>query len=134
MCMLLTAISCAGNSQTATDTLCFPVEVIQQRLIEAKQGRELKKLVDVLRNDVSILSVEIEKFEKAIKELQDKNEKSEQIIAALNLNIQTMKDQRNILQTEIDRVTKELKKQKRKTTFTAIAGVAGIVLTGYLLK
>lgn len=100
------------RSQT-TDTLCFPVPVIKKLLIDAKQKRYADSLVTVYRSDISILN-------RKINALEVKDSVNREINNTYQAMIGTMKTETTIL-------TGQLKKQKRKTRWTA---VSGIVLTG----
>lgn len=119
MLILIAGKSYESKSQT-TDTLCFPVPVIQKLLIDAKQKKYADSLVLVYRSDINILSGKIQA-------LEIKDSTNKEINSTYQAMIGTMKDQRVILENQITYLNKEVKKWKRKNTWTA---VGGLVLTG----
>jgi hypothetical protein len=119
------------SKSQSTDTMCFPVPVIQKVLIAAQQKKVLDSLVVVLNSD-------IRSYEIAVKELQIKDSTNKEIIATYENIIKAKDEQRKILEGEIVSLNKQIKKWKRKTRLTAIAGVlttiGGIVVTAIVLK
>jgi membrane-bound lytic murein transglycosylase len=111
--------------------MCFPVPVIQKVLIAAQQKKVLDSLVVVLNSD-------IRSYEIAVKELSIKDSTNKEIIATYENIIKAKDEQRKILEGEIVSLNKQIKKWKRKTRLTAIAGVlttiGGIVVTAIVLK
>lgn len=126
--ILLTGKSYVSQSQT-TDTLCFPVPVIQKILIDAKQKKYADSLVIVYRSDINILGGKIQA-------LEIKDSTNNQINSTYQAMIGTMKEQRGILEGQITTLTKQLRKQKNKTKLTAISGLllTGIVTGLFLFK
>lgn len=110
MFALLIGRSYATHSQT-TDTLCLPIPVAQKVLIDAKQKRVLDTLVTVLRSDINILQGKINLLEE-----KDRN----------HLAIETA------YQGQVNVLTKEVRKWKRKTTLAAIGGIALTGITTFL--
>lgn len=106
--------SYAAKSQT-TDTLCFPIPVIQKVLIDAKQKKLVDSLNTVLRSDVSILQSKIGL-------LQEKNSNHLKIEASY--------------QSQVNSLEKSLRKQKAKTKLTAIGGLilSGLVTGLFIFK
>lgn len=103
--------SFAGKCQT-TDTLCFPVPTIQKLLSDAKQKKALDTLNALLRSDINILSGKINLLEE-----KDRN----------HLAIESA------YQSQVTILTSEVKKWKRKTTWTAIGGIALTTITALLI-
>ena len=110
--MILTASNLETRSQT-TDTLCFPVPVIQKVLIAAKQKQSQDTLISVLRSDISIL-------EQMKSTLMAKDTTNQQIIISYKSQVGNLEQQKIILE-------KDLKKQKTKTK---LAAIGGLLLTG----
>jgi hypothetical protein len=117
--MPLIGSSLGARSQT-TDTLCFPVPVIQKLLIDAKQKKYADSLVLVYRSDINILSRKVEA-------LEIKDSTNTQINSTYQAMIGTMKDQRTVLEGQIITLNKQIRKQRTATKLTAISG---LLLTG----
>jgi hypothetical protein len=128
--IILTGKSYESRSQSI-DTLCFDRTTVQKLLIAGKQ----KKVLDSL---VISLNQEIKSYEIVVHQLQDKDSVNKEIIITYDAMIQTMKEQRTILETQITALNKEVRKWKRKTRWTAIAGVAttvaGVIATIFILR
>lgn len=107
-----------SKSQTI-DTLCFPVPVIQNVLIAAKQKKAQDTIINILRSDISLLT--------SIRgQLEAKDSTNKAIIL--------LKDQqRQVLEGQISYLNKEVKKWKRKTRWTAIGGVVMTAATAFLI-
>lgn len=104
--------SFAARSQT-TDTLCFPVPVIQKLLIDAKQKKLADSLNGVYRSDISILQSKID----LLKE-KDSN----------HLQIES------IYQGQVTALQKEVSKWKRKNKWTALSGIVlTAIVTGLFI-
>jgi membrane-bound lytic murein transglycosylase len=120
----------AAQSQTI-DTLCPPVAQLKKVYAAAAQ----KKVLDSL---VISLNADIRSYEIVVKQLQEKDSVNVEIIRTYIAMIDTMKEQRKILEDQIATLNKEVKKWKRKTRWTAIAGavatIGGIVTTVFLIK
>lgn len=116
--MILTVSNYGAKSQT-TDTLCFPVPVIQKVLIAAKQKQVQDTLINLLRSDIIILQQQADAW-------QAKDSTNKAIIQTYVNMTGTMQQQRVLLE-------KEVKKWKRKTTWTAIGGILLTGATAYLL-
>lgn len=116
--MISLVSNCALRSQT-TDTLCFPVPVIQKVLIAAKQKQSQDTLIGVLRSDISIL-------EQMKRTLMAKDTTNQQIILSYHSQVANLEQQKVVLQ-------KEVRKWKRKTTWTAIGGLVLTAATAFIL-
>lgn len=123
-------MSLGAKSQTS-DTLCFPIETVQKLLIAGKQKKQLDSLVTILNQNIS-------SYELAVRELQDKDSVNKEIIVTYKAMIETMKEQRAILEGQITALNKEVKKWKRKNRLTAIFGtlatVGGVITTIFLMR
>ena len=93
--------SFAARSQT-TDTLCFPVSVIQKLLIDAKQKKLADSLNTVYRYDISILQSKI-----GLMEEKDRN----------HLHIE------GVYKEQVSKLERDVRKWKRKTKFAAFSGL-----------
>lgn len=122
--------SYVGSGQSI-DTICIPFDVAQKVLIAAKQ----KKVLDSL---VVSLNADIKSYETIVKELTAKDSVNTEIVKAYQAMIETMKQQRSILENQITVLNKEIKKWKRKQKWTAIAGVVStvgaVVATVFIMK
>jgi predicted nucleic acid-binding protein len=93
-------------------------------LIDAKQGKVLKEQVSILNERIAIL-------EELTKELKKKDSLT---VISYEKQIKEMKDQRKILETGLDTLNKALRKQRRKTKWTAIAGIVSTAGAIFLFK
>lgn len=125
MLIVWTGSNCVGKSQT-TDTLCFPIQTVKKLLIDAKQKKYADSLVFVYRSDINILSGKVQA-------LEVKDSVNREINSTYKNLINTMETKTTILGNQIEYLNKELKKQKRKTTFAAIGGIALTALVSFLL-
>ena len=108
--------NCAGQLKT-TDTLCFPVETIKKVLIAAVQ----KKVLD---GQVALLTQRIDGLNEIIKNLNEKDSASVKLYAD---QLQVMKQQKDLFQSQLDGYEKLLRKERRKRFWT---GAAGVLATG----
>lgn len=95
------------------DTLCFKISQVQKLLIDAKQKKLSDSLIVVLRSDIAALNI-------IVSELESKDSVNKQII-------QVYRDQVSAMQ-------KEVKKWKRRTRWTAVAGAVAVGATVFLLR
>lgn len=109
--------------------MCFPVSVVQKLLIAGKQ----KQVMDSL---VTILSFRIAEKEAIIKDLKQKDSANTNIIHTYENQISLMKDQRTVFEDQIKSLNKQLKKERRRTRWTSIAGITltGIITYLYIIK
>lgn len=130
MCALLAGIACEAQSKNS-DTLCFSVETVQKLLIAGKQKKALDSLVVSLNADIA-------SYQTIIREEQAKDSVNTEIVKTYVSMISVKDEQRKILEGQINSLNKEVKKWKRKTRWTGIAGilatVGGIVATVFVLK
>jgi hypothetical protein len=111
MCALLIGSSYVTRSQT-TDTLCFPVPVIQKVLIDAKQKKLVDSLNVLLRSDINILTGKINLLEE-----KDRN----------HLAIE------KAYEGQVTVLNREVRRWRRKTTWTAVGGLVLTGLTAFLI-
>lgn len=119
---LLLKIPFAGQSQSSSDTICFKVSEIQNVLIAAKQKKYADSLAFIYRSDISILS-------QKVAALEVKDSANREIANTYKNMVGTMEAKTTILENQ-------LKKQKRKTRWTAIGGLVltGIVTSLFIFK
>lgn len=125
LCALWIGSACAANSQK-TDTLCFTLEEAQGFAIIKRQRKALDSLNMVLRLDINSL-------QRTVQALEVKDANSRQIAATYEAMAGTMREQRRVLESEVERVSKDLRRQKRKTTAATIGGLLLTGLTTFLL-
>jgi hypothetical protein len=119
MLMFLSSIIISsGTKSQTTDTLCFPRPVLEKVLIAAKQKKVQDTLISLLRSDISIL-------EQMKSTLMAKDTTNQQIILSYKSQVGNLEQQKVILQ-------KEVRKWKRKTTWTAIGGLVLTAATAFL--
>jgi hypothetical protein len=118
----------ANCQSTTTDSiLCKPVRIYKNLLIAAKQKDYADSLVSLYRNDITILS-------KKVDALEIKDSTNKEINSTYQAMIGTMKEQRTVLEVQITYLNRELKRQKTKTTLTAIGGIAlSAIITGLFI-
>lgn len=109
-----------------TDTLCFPVRIIQKVLIAAEQ----KKVLD---SQVIVLNQRIAEKDSIISLLKFKDETNQQVIQTYEDEIAQMKQQREILEKQIKENDKVIRKLKRKVFWTSLGGIAGMGTLAFLL-
>jgi hypothetical protein len=117
------AKNCAGQSGS-TDTLCFPVAIIQKVLIAAQQKTVLEDEVNNLHERI------IEKE----RQLAITSTRDSLLMISLNNDIANLKEQKKIFSDALDTMTKELRKQKRRTRWTAIAGIVATLGGIFFIK
>ena len=123
--IILTSLNLEGKCQSSNDTLCFKISEVKNLLIAAKQKKYADSLVIVYRSDINILSGKVQA-------LEIKDSTNREINSTYQALIGTMKEQRTVLEGQITYLNKEVKKQKRKTTLTAISGILLTSLTAFL--
>lgn len=112
MCVIFLRITSEGKSQSLNpnDTLCFYVYELQNILIGAKQGNELKERVTILSDRISNLQGII----------RDMEYKDSATVAGYEKRITELYVQKEILE-------KLLRKEKRKRFWTSVGGGAATV-------
>lgn len=96
-------------------------------LIAAQQ----KKL---LQEEVTILEQRLQQKDAIVKAYEGKDNNNAAIIETYKAEIKVMKNQRAVYDTELKLINRTLKRQKRKTFFTALAGVASTTAAIFLFK
>lgn len=114
--ILLTGIA---YGQQSTDTLCFPTETVRTLLIDAQQGKLLKRQVAILDDRIGIL-------QEIVKNLEAKDSAT---VENYETQLTAMREQRALFEDQINRYEKLLRREKRKRFWT---GAGGVVSTGIM--
>ena len=122
---MLLKMSFAGSSQS-TDTTCTPTEKLRQVITDAK-------MKPVLEERIAILNDRIANYQIIIGNL---NEKDSVTVAGYENQIRLMREEKAIYEDQIKGYERLLRKQKRKTFFTAAGGflATGAALYLFLTK
>jgi len=121
MFAVLTTKICEGQLPTS-DTLCFPVPVIQKLLIAGEQKK-------VLEQQVVILNERIANYQTIIASL---NSIDSLTVATYTAQIKVYKDEKAIYEDQLKGYERLLKKEKRKRFFTGVGGAIITGIVGYL--
>jgi peptidoglycan hydrolase CwlO-like protein len=126
-------MSYVGSSQSRVteDTICFPVSVVKERLTEAKQGREAKKLISVMKEEIAATDIKIAKLESLVKEVESRSDSEKEKVRLLNENIADMKSQRVYLESRIGVLEKALRRERNKTKVIGLLGFIGMLVVGF---
>ncbi len=121
--LILTGKICVGQSK---DTLCFPTNQIKAVLIDAEKGKVYKQQVTLLNSRIDNLGFQI-------KELEQKNDT---LSSGMANQIKLLSEQKGLFQSQLDGYEKLLRRERRKRTFTTIAGglITGIISYFYITK
>ena len=117
--LILTGKICVGQ---LNDTLCFRTEQIKAVLIDAEKGKVYKQQVTLLNSRIDNLGLQI-------KELEQKNDT---LSLGMNNQIKLLSDQKGLFQSQLDGYEKLLRRERRKRTFTTIAGILTTGIAIYL--
>jgi hypothetical protein len=124
--MLLLMLNCSG--QSLTDTIIkLPSKVARQLYTDALQK-------DILLEQVAILNQRIAQKEAILDFMQDKDSVTGLVIRTYQDEIEVMKGTRSILQAQIIALNKSLVRQKRKTFWVSVAGIASTIGAIFLFK
>ena len=121
--LILTGKICVGQ---LNDTLCFKTETIKAVLIDAEKGKVYKQQVTLLNSRIDNLGFQI-------KELEQKNDT---LSSGMANQIKLLSEQKGLFQSQLDGYEKLLRRERRKRTFTTIAGglITGIISYFYITK
>src|SRR5438105_2540027 len=118
--VILTGIACAAQSQTTvnnSDTMCFPVEVLQNLLIAARQGTVMEQRVAKLNEDLANCL-------RATTELQQSEAAMQVRDNAQTAIINEQSAQVSILKVEVEKRDKKIRRLKVTTKVVAVLGLA----------
>ncbi len=124
--MLITTTAYA-QSLPDTGRVWIPRRDALNTLARADSLPAYKMWVEALKTDVDTLNARIAVIKQTVSTLKEKEENSKTIIEKLEGQKKIMEEQKGELLDKIAISNKEVKKQKRKTFFTALAGVAATV-------
>lgn len=123
---------CAGQSLNPKDTICVSIEDAQNCAIAKKQRTVLAERIVLLNDEIGLLNKRIAEKQGSIDDYITKDTAHIREVGAYQREIAVMNEQKKTMQSEVDRLTGELKKEKRKRFWTSVGGVAGIGIMGYL--
>lgn len=131
--MLLISIgsSFAAHSQH-TDTICLPVAHAKSVLAAAKERDVLKERVGLLQVDIALVNQRLAIKDSVISDLVGKDINNTAIITAMQEQKAALLDEKKIFNDQLRSYETLIRKQKRKTFWTAAAGVLATGITGYL--
>ena len=119
-------VSLTSFSQIGTDSSNSKTFTVAQMKLIAKDlvsGDSAKAQLSLSNEKIKLLESVVYGKDTIISKLEEKNKNFEKIVKLEN-------DKFNIQEKEVDRLNKELKKEKRKNLFNKIFGGALIVLLG----
>lgn len=128
--MLITTIPFVSFCQRI-DTICVDRPQFVRMLTKAEQSKSLEQQRDLLINANDTLKARISIKEMQITTLNGKIEDYKLIVSNKDAIISTQQDQRKILEQNTAALNLQLKKQKRKTKWTAFAGIFTTGLVTY---
>lgn len=124
--VLLAMMTVSGLHSQGTDT--SKVWILRQdalkKLAQAEEAKVLKEVVKQKQDDIDLLNARIQNAEKIISTFVEKEDNNTEIIKQLQEQKKIMEDQKKILLDEVAKINKQLRKEKRKRFWTAMAGVA----------
>lgn len=123
----------AGHSQPS-DAVWIPRIDALRRLAQADSLPVFKQLVGQKDVDIKILNDRVANLERLIGELNALDAANVSTIAAYKKEIEELKSIRTLMEADYKTISKQLKKQKRKTFWTAIAGILATAGSIWLLK
>lgn len=118
-----------GLSQKSNprDTICISIKDGQDCAIAKKRVKSKDSLIFILRSDVSILSREIKGYERMIKQYVGKDSLNKDIKKTFQSIVNDRLQQKLILEAEIKKLEKQVKRLKIKLK---VVSAAGLVATG----
>lgn len=138
--MLQTKTVLGQQPNVSTDTMCLPIadvsNLVKNRDIAVQQRNALVERVNKLQEDNFNFRKAIEQGEGQINSLNKEDSITLRIVQSLKADAKTYSDLIAVNNKEISELKKQLKRQKRKTTATAIGGlaVAGTLIYLYITK
>lgn len=130
--VFLLRTACAGQSLNPNDTICISVADAQNCAIAKKQRTVLQERIGLLNDEITLLNKRIAEKQGAIDDYITKDTAHIREVGTYQKEIAVKEEQKKTMQAEIDRINKELKKEKHKRFWTSVGGVAGIGIMGYL--
>lgn len=131
MLTILTVLQ--GHSQISdTSKVIISKKDALKVLAKGYEAKALEQQRDLLLIANDTLKARISIKDMIILNLDGKISDYKSIVSDKDAIIQAQKDQRTILQNQVDQKNSELKKQRRKTRFTAFIGILTTGLATYL--
>lgn len=96
-------------------------------MIAAEEKKVLGERVELYKEHIFVLNSRISNLDSLIASLKQKDQNNTAIIQQLEEQKKIMEQQKGILLDQISKSNKQLRKQKRNTFFTALAGMAATV-------
>jgi hypothetical protein len=112
------------NPSTASDSIKISAKAARNLLIKAQQAA-------ILEDEVKNLNERIIEKER---QLAITSTRDSLLMISLNSDISNLKEQKKVFSDALDTMTKELRKQKRKTRWTAIAGIVATIGGIFFIK
>lgn len=109
--ILILSIGTAYGQQS--DTLCFPTETVRSLLINAEQGKLLKKHVLVLNDRISILQSMVTNLE----------QRDTATVNSYERELSVMREQRALFEDQIKTYETLLRRERRKRRLITATGV-----------
>lgn len=101
-------------------------------MLAAENGKSAQEKVIVLNGIIEGMDARIKNFQDMIAEYESKDSVYVKIINGYVLEVKNLEAQKETLTQWVKSLEKDLRKEKRKRFWTAVAGVVGIGLTAYL--
>lgn len=127
-------LSTTANCQSLKDSSIIANKDLRKAAILIEQGKGCAVERSLLEKANNLLQVRINYKDSVIESYYTMELNNSAIINTYKLKETTYKEMLDIRKNELAVVNKSLKRQKRKTFFTALLGVVGIVGTAYLVK
>lgn len=128
----LTITTLSGAYSQTSDTIVLNRQHALKVLAKGLQAKELEAQRDLLLTQVDTLKARIAIKEMIVSTLNQQLADYKNIKASQDAIIGTMKEQRSLLQNQILTLNTTIKKQRRKTRWTAFLGVVVAGGLGYL--
>jgi hypothetical protein len=131
--LLITTIPFAGLTQPP-DAVWIPRSDALRKLAQADSLIVYKDIVKEKENEIKLLDLRIANLLRLVSELQATDAANISAIDAYKKEIEELKGIRILMEADYNTLRKQLKKQKRKTFWTAIAGILATAGSIFLLK
>ena len=126
-------MTCKLYSQNS-ETISIPVKDALKVLAAADSAKIHKVYIGLLKQDIENLNLRIENLIISREAYRQADSICQQEMKLADQQMMVMADQRKIAEGFIKGLNKQIRKQKRKTFWTAMAGVATTVGAIFILK
>lgn len=120
-----------GMVPDMTDTICIPRKDAVKLLTKAEEGKLLAEKVTHLDNHITLLNSRIIELEGIGRAYELTEGLKDSLINSYKAEIEVMKDQRKIFETEIARLNKEIRRYKRKLFWRTAGGATLLAAATY---